>query len=130
MTALDTRIDTMHKTGLLSDSAHEKIGLLRRLLLDMFGLKLTEENASGFITHFGMALMRIERGEDIAPLDPLVREDVEDEDDYHAARIIAQEIFDNVSPLTVNEQDYIIVHVLVVLSAIRKEYDQSVISSI
>lgn len=126
MTSLEDRINLMRQAGMLAEQDCQCVQDLCSYFRIVYGIDLTEENASAFITHFCMALNRRQADESIAAMDALVREDIELDDDYENARYITEDIFRQVVPLPENERDYIMLHVLMVLKKVRKDYDDMI----
>ena len=118
----------MKETGAISDDTAGQIDELRRLFLHRLGIRLTEENASGCVTHMCFALERIARGEGIEPVAEAVRDEILSDPRYDAACFITDHIFSNIAAMTEAERDYLIVHVIVLLNKICEDYDSLVLS--
>ena len=121
MTDLDNRIGLLRSSGVISEAAERKARLFCSLLLEEYGIALTEENAAACVTHLCMALKRMETDEDIAPMDAMVREDLKDAEEYDAAVRIAEHALHAVGPLMPGERDYLILHMVMVLSKLGGE---------
>ena len=117
----------MRETGAISEETARQIDELRSLFLHRFGIQLTEENASGCVTHMCFALERIARGEGIEPVAEVVRDEILCDPRYDAACFITDHIFSNIAAMTEAERDYLIVHVIVLLNKICEDYDRQVI---
>lgn len=124
---LDERIKIMEDSGVISAATKDKLHHLRHLFEKMYSIELTEENASACITHFALALERLEKGEDITPISDVIMDDLMDNDDFPSASYITDSVFRHISPLTENERGYIILHVIMVLRNVRAAYDQKVL---
>lgn len=127
MPILDDRIQILRESGVISGDTAEQILRLRSLFLEEYGIELTEENASSYITHMCFALERIAKKEGVAPLDEAIVEEMADEDDYESACVIADGVFRQFSCLTKAERDYVILHVITMLKRIREDYDRRIL---
>ena len=128
MIELDERIEKLKETGAISEDTARQVDELRRLFLREFGIQLTEENASACVTHICFALERIARGEGITPVDEAVRDEILCDPKYDGACFITERIFRNITALTEEERDYLIIHVIVLLYKICEDYDKQVLS--
>ena len=85
------------------------------------GIELTEENAAAFITHLCMALERLDKGEEVKPLDRAVFEEVQQEESYEQAAACCRDMNKILPQLPEAEVEYICTHVGVMLAALSKE---------
>lgn len=128
MDALDQRLQILNQSGLLSDAHVHTANNLRQLFLQRYGIELTEENSSAFFTHFCMALHRLEHGEAIAPVDSLIYDELQDQDDYENADLIAEELNRCVVALPESERGYVLMHLIVLLGNVRSAYDEKILN--
>lgn len=125
--SLEERIELMETSGMISPHTKAKVNKLCALFKEMYGIELTEQNASACVTHFAMALERLDKGDEIAPASDAMMEELRQHSDYSAALYMAENIFEQISPLSQNELGYIILHIITVLGSIRKEYDKKIV---
>lgn len=123
---LEQRIEMMEATGVISPATTQKLAHLRGLFAERFGIRLTEENAAGCITHFALALERLARGETVEPASDLVMEELRRHPDFETACYLTDHILDQVAPLPEPERRYVLLHVITVLTRVREEYDRQV----
>lgn len=121
---LEERIDIMEASGVISPATKDKVQQLRRLFGERYGIQLTEQNAAACITHFAMALERLAKGETVEPASDLIMEELRRHSDYDTASYLTAQIFEEVTPLPEQERQYILLHVITVLTKIRAEYDR------
>ncbi len=120
MDTLDTRLQILRQSGLLSEESVEKANALRAFFLRQYGIVLTEENAAAFFTHLCMALHRMETGEEIAPVSAPLYGDLQAQPDYQTACAMAEEINSHIISLPTWEHGYIVMHLVVLLGRSKR----------
>jgi transcriptional regulatory protein LevR len=134
MTQRDTPADLEHLTSDVAEEFRDRLDMLEESgqvtalarwmtesslarITQEFGLRLTEENASQFATHVAMALSRLQRGEDEAPLSEALADEVRG---HARERELVRRIMSECEPLLERsvpevEIDYATVHLCALL---------------
>ena len=123
MSALDERIAVMKDTEIINAATAEKLALIQNMLMTNYGIQLTEENAAPFVTHIALAFERLNKNEEISPIDDFIFEEIKASEDYAHASEIADCIckMDTVAKaLPESEKACIIIHLINVLASIRE----------
>lgn len=66
---IEERLRILIDSGTLSQKNYLNVKQVMNYFKNTHGITLTEENAASFITHLCMALERIDKGEEVEPLD-------------------------------------------------------------
>lgn len=117
---LKERMDLLLNAGVLSQKNYENVEKVIDYFKQQHGITLTEENASAFITHLCMALERLDKGEEVKPLDRAVFEEVKQEDSYAQAAACCSDMNRMLPQLPEAEAEYICTHVGVMLAGLSK----------
>ena len=118
---LKERMNLLRDAGVLSQKNYESVEKVIAYFKEQHGIALTEENAAAFITHLCMALERLDKGEEVKPLDRAVFEEVQQEESYEQAAACCRDMNKILPQLPEAEVEYICTHVGVMLAALSKE---------
>jgi len=109
------RLDILREGGILSDENYERVLSVISHFKNRYGIELTEENASAFITHLCSALQRITNGEPVEALDKDIYEDVIIQPTFERANEISTELRDMYPIIPESELMYLNMHLNILL---------------
>ena len=112
----DERLGILRSGNVISSEAEDKVKKVVYRLKERWKLALTEENGGRMVTHLAMALMRIDRGEEISsPADDIL-EEFRELDIYEASVEIVDDLI-AWAPMNLPraEKDYMIVNICLLL---------------
>ena len=112
----DQRLRILRDGNVISPEVEAKVRRVITRFKEHWHIELTEENGSRMITHLAMALMRIEKGEEIQSPDFDILEEFRE----HAVFPLSQKILEDLISFTPmklpdSEKNYIIVNICVIL---------------
>ena len=112
----DERLGILRKGNVISSGVEGRVRRVISRLEENWHIKLTEENGGRMVTHLAMALMRIERGEDItAPEDDILEEFYQLDIFEESVKITDDLITWAPMDLPKAEKDYMIVNICLLL---------------
>ena len=113
---LNDRLEILLSSNTITKDVYDKVKLFISRLEDKWDIKLTEENGGRLITHLSMALMRIARNENIAPMDEEALGEFRASGYFSKALTIVDDLID-IAGLQVPsaERDYLISNVCLIL---------------
>jgi transcriptional antiterminator len=110
------RLDLFEESGQITSLSRWLTENALARIAKEFDLELTEENASQFVTHFAMALSRLQRGDFAEPSAVVAEELAGRERERAVVRVIAgdiEQVLDRQVPDS--EVDYLTIHLLALL---------------
>lgn len=117
---LNDRLNILRDSGTLSQKNYDNVLKVIEYFNNKYSIVLTEANASAFITHLCMALERIDKGEQVEPLDQEVYEAASQEPTFEKASACCRDIREILPQLPDVEVEYICAHVGVMLASISE----------
>ena len=112
----DERLGILRKGNVISPTAEDLVRRVISRLEENWHLILTEENGGRMVTHLAMALMRIERGEDITAPEEDVLEEFSQLDIFEKSVKITDDLMAwTPMDLPKAEKDYMIVNICLLL---------------
>jgi len=117
---LRERLAILKATGMISDEIGDSIIEFAKGFEEKYSLELTEENASMLITHLVMALARIQRGEEVNPMDELAMEEISHSEFYIELPEIYMPLEDKLRiRLPDSEKGYIALHACTIVAKMK-----------
>ena len=114
---LKMRLDILKEAGQLSEENYINIFKIIEIVEKEYKTHLTEENASMFVTHMVMALSRIEKDEEVNPMEDFLIEEIVKNEHYERAGVIIKKIEEVIEEtLPDNEVPFIEMHLCTLLS--------------
>ena len=112
----DERLEILRSGNVISSGVEDRVKKAISRLKDRWQLILTEENGGRMVTHLAMALMRIERGEEISSPENDILEEFRELDIYKASVEIVNDLI-AWAPMDLPkaEKDYMIVNICLLL---------------
>lgn len=89
---LKQRLDLLEKTGQINKNTVKALENFVKVIEDRLNIEITEDNGSMFITHIALAISRIEKGEEIAPLDDLLLAELKASPNYESIPSLIEEL--------------------------------------
>ena len=113
---LDFRLGLLKEAGVINEIIYDKLTLLIKYLYEKWKISLTESNGGMLITHFSMALKRIEENENVSSIDEGVFQEVLKSEKLEEIKEIYNDIEKNVfiEKLPEEEKKYILVNLLLI----------------
>ncbi|MCL2831795.1 MAG: PRD domain-containing protein [Treponema sp.] len=113
----DERLHILLTGNVISAEVETTVRRVIERLQDCWQIQLTEENGGRMVTHLAMALMRIERGEEIRAPEKDILEEFENLDIFPVSQTIVQDLIDwTPMNLPKAEQDYLTVNICLLLN--------------
>jgi hypothetical protein len=112
----DKRLGILRGGNVISAGVENQVRTVISRLEDRWRIILTEETGGRIVTHLAMALMRIERGEDIAAPEDDVLEEFRNLEVFEASSEITDDLI-SFTPMNLPkaERDYMIVNICLLL---------------
>lgn len=110
------RVNILKNAGVLCEQNYLHVVSVIEYFKHEKNIELTEENSAAFITHLCMALERIDKEEEVEPLDREIYETASQEPGFEKASVCCRDIREILPQLSDAEVEYICVHVGVMLA--------------
>ena len=118
---LSRRLDILMEGGVLGEENFKRVSQIIRYFKERYGIELTEENSSAFITHLCSALERIVKGEPVEELDKEIYEDVVIHPMFGQADIISNELREMYPIIPESELMYLNMHLNLLLETVADQ---------
>lgn len=117
---METRLTILKDSKMISEAVSEQILAVYTTLLPAY--RLGDETSHTFLTHLAMAMMRLETGEAIQPLDNQIKAELECNAYFDESQVLVGKIMDTLAThLPLNELDYLYVHLCAMLERVSQE---------
>ena len=108
---LKQRLVILEQAGQIDDKIIKIITELITIVEKELDVRLTEDNGSMFVTHMAVALSRIQKGEEVVPLDDSLLEEVKSSEIYKIVQSLIEKIEDELQiRIPQSEFGYIALH--------------------
>lgn len=79
---MEERLSILRESGLITVDVYNKLEHMIEGYKNVYGIELTEENASMMITHLSQAMMRVLTGDEINEPDPMIVDELKNSEYY------------------------------------------------
>lgn len=114
---LQQRLDILQQAGQIDETVKQYLMDVIELIEQKFGIKLTEDNGAMIITHFAMAISRLQKGESSKKMDEPLYELLLADANYEKGKQMWNVVSANLPvPFTEEEADYMVLHFCTLLT--------------
>lgn len=107
---LSVRLDILKNANMISEENYQIVQETIVFFKEKEGVQLTEENSAMFITHLCAALERIEKGENISPMDKAILMEIQEEEVFTKASQAMELWLSSYPQIPEEEKQYLLVH--------------------